>query len=564
MPLTRILFAMTCVFFFLHYACADVPVATSPVGKVEFGEVELYADMFRVSQLRAEVPSYFDAIMGAESAVEDLLAERWLSSQPQVDQLVKNPRLQKRIRDELYEALAQTVTSRLRSETTVTEPEAREFYVAHLERFKTPPEVTFTFAFARVKSPGDKQASFEVMEKLRERARINGLASTMLPEGITTSSVTGDPGKFSPEIRASLMDLMPGDLSPVFSGRHGIYLIHLQKRIPEMVSSYDNVSTGIYKTLAGTKLRQNGEKLKKHILEDFPLEIMDDVLSTSRLSGNQVVARVGGTTISALQVMGSDELQAQELFSAKDRLRSAVEAEANRVALREYAKEKGWLDSLDYRWRREQRFNRTIAEMVLAAVDVDSSSTLQELKDLYASDPSRFASPAEWKVTEIFLPYPADEKERPLSDRYLLREELKAIMEGLRSDLLPGTSASLVVAQYASRTSGSLELIDRGMDRQGPRGAVLDVAVQHLRDGQLSQVTESSRGLHLFRVESFKPSRPRSFGEAKELVENTWHIEKLAALREKLLRESYTKAKPQYSVEGLQLLKASLHYKGSR
>jgi len=139
-----------------------------------------------------------------------------------------------------------------------------------------------------------------------------------------------------------------------------------------------------------------------------------------------------------------------------------------------------------------------IAELMKQSVKISQEVSAEELAVVYNAEKDRFSAPGEIRWERISLPLGALEKKQAQE----ILSSLRARALGQEHREPPQFDATLLQVQTSPFTS----------EEQLPAGPVGE-AIAALPTGAMSEIIETSQGLHIVRILQRKPSRPRTLEE---------------------------------------------------
>lgn len=155
----------------------------------------------------------------------------------------------------------------------------------------------------------------------------------------------------------------------------------------------------------------------------------------------------------------------------------------------------------------------------------------EDLRRYYQSHSEDFQEPERLRLQEVVL----------LDSSGLTAEELRAMAEEIREQLLSGGDLEAIVQPYAERQISS-QAVDLGWVEAGDLDAELEAAVWGLETGQVSQPIAGRGGIHVMVVVERSEAYLRGFAEVEQEIRAREGERLLSAEMQKYLEELEARA----------------------
>jgi len=164
--------------------------------------------------------------------------------------------------------------------------------------------------------------------------------------------------------------------------------------------------------------------------------------------------------------------------------------------------------------QRSMEIERLLEKEVYSKV----TTTRQEVEAYYNAHLQRFNRPEQLKLRQILVGCPEG---APDSQRKEARQKIERALERIRS----GEPFAIVAREVSDDPSGS-KGGDLGWVKKGQLDKELEDAVFSLTTGQMSQIIESKKGYHIFKVEGWRRGYEMPPEKAKAMIEATLKLQK--------------------------------------
>lgn len=187
---------------------------------------------------------------------------------------------------------------------------------------------------------------------------------------------------------------------------------------------------------------------------------------------------------------------------------------------------------------KEQFRHNLLRERVFAAVSDSVKVSDEQLKDFYEKNKDRFDEPEQVRASHVLLRIPANASD---ADKKKRLDEAKAIAKQAKKKGADFAALATKHSEDPTKSRGG----DLGWFSRGRMVKPFEDAVFAMKDGEVSDVIETSFGYHVIKRTGHKPPSKKTFEDVKE------RIERQVASRERneAIRNALQKWKEEAKVE---------------
>jgi parvulin-like peptidyl-prolyl isomerase len=167
------------------------------------------------------------------------------------------------------------------------------------------------------------------------------------------------------------------------------------------------------------------------------------------------------------------------------------------------------------------RRNLSVQELLQQHLDRSVSVSEQEIGDYYRKNQDKLRRPESAHVLEIFLR--VDSRMDPS-----MKAKTRGVMESVLASLRSGKDFSEMAREFSEGPSAS-QGGDLGWLTRNEERPLLLAEAMKLKPGEISDILESSAGLHIIKVVDQKPAEDVSLEEAKSRIESILRQQKQQA-----------------------------------
>ena len=355
------------------------------------------------------------------------------------------------------------------------------------------------------------------------------------PSGNQGEPVTYAPGTLNPQIEKLVEQLKDGELSGVLAVDSGFTVVRRLGHKPATTKPLDEVRNLIRGRLAKQEGAQAWESFYQEKLKAYQPTM------------NAVLVKDPGTSDSAEvfrfadQVITYGEIRAQMARLAalpEDKFAAQMNELFKNKMLLHAAREQGLDRSDEYQMHRtmllrDQIFNREQSAL-MAELSAQETADAGDAQKYYDENKQSFLTERQTSLQVLrvlMLAEPAGESE-------LMRKGTAfKTAQALRQRLTKGEPIEALMKEVNGEWDGNLELAP-----YGPRGRIIDMAVEKLKAGEISQPVEFKQGFYVIRVVEDVPPKPVTFEEVKPQIEhhlrNVKAQQRMETLREGALQQA--------------------------
>ncbi len=504
------------VLFLVSGLSAKAPViaAVEAPDPVEFSKEELIKLYPRLVVSPVPIPDHClpeSTPTPEQSSVNAMSVERFLAEKARAAGLQNNPRIQETVRKVSDQAVTLFLRYSVEAGIEITEEEIRAFHADHSVEFESPELIRADYFFAEVTDPSEDLKKRKLLERTLADAgagrSIRELKATAETKGLIVSKrpVAVVRGRFSPTIEDTLFSAGRIGFTDIIRTQHGWHLFHIESHRPRGRTSLDEARNTIHKRILGKRSETRREEILLCLRKRYPLDIKETD-SSGVLRG-----AVAGRTIA--------------IDAATDGAHTELNQRADSIRLIAWALACYGDGQPDLAALRELLVNNTLASAFLESIRDRISITDDELRKEYSANAAMYVRPEEKHVWELLVPIPKAGPDESFREVYHARRDLRDEVGKLRETVV-SSAQPLNALQGLKLRSSSWRVENRGMDRMGPRGRVLDMATQSLVTNGVSEVVESGSHYHFFVVTEVRPAIPLSFDESLDRATQTVRIRK--------------------------------------
>jgi parvulin-like peptidyl-prolyl isomerase len=329
-----------------------------------------------------------------------------------------------------------------------------------------------------------------------------------------------------------VQQLKDGELSDIIAVESGFIVVRRLKHNPATTLTLDEVRQQITAQLQQAAANQAWETYYQARLQEYKPSLNMALLENADTSDSAPVFRYADQVITYGEVKPDlNRFRALPAEKFNEQLNLLFK---NRM-LAYTARQQGIDQTPEYAQARSTLLTEIIYQRVQA--DLTTALSSQETADegesraFYEANKESFAIEAETKIKVLRIPIPM----QPESDSELMRKAAAfKTAQALRQRLSEGQDMDALMRETNGDWDGDMDFAPFG-----PRGRLIDTAVEELKVGETSQPVEFKGGFYIVRVVDEHPPRPRSFEEVKpkadEYLKITQARKKMAAMREEQL-----------------------------
>jgi len=230
----------------------------------------------RLEALKEVVPDYDINDQGAKGLIlEEIVRQQLLVLDAERSGLAQDKDIQAAVDEFRRTLIVREVARKLTEDIEVTEEDAREFYDANIETLIEPPQLRVSEIVVET-----QDLAKELLIELLKDADFAEIAKE---HSISQSAQSGgDLGFINeipfPQMGSALLSLEEGDLSSVFKGPDGYYIIKLDEKSGGEPLDFDTIKEEI---IARQLLGKQQEAIMEHLntlSEEFKVEVNEDLL----------------------------------------------------------------------------------------------------------------------------------------------------------------------------------------------------------------------------------------------------------------------------------------------
>ena len=223
-----------------------------------------------------------------------------------------------------------------------------------------------------------------------------------------------------------------------------------------------------------------------------------------------------------------------EVDAAVARIRQGFGIESDDEFAAELSKQGISLAEFREQVREQLRVREVIAREVTSQIELEED----DLRRVYRAERELYVTPQRWRVRELIVLEGTEEQDP---------DELRALAEAIRDEVIAGRAIEEVAAEYAEAGTTS-ELVDLGWVGPGELAPALEAAIEALGPGEISEPVAARGGYHILELQEFEEAAQRPFAEVADLIETKERRRLFAQKFEEYLREleedAYVRADP--------------------
>lgn len=437
-----------------------------------------------------------------------------------------------------------TTTYRQKTADTILRQQALAYYRKNAEKYRTPESFEYQNIF--IQCDKDDAASYELAEataQLAFDALKTGHPFDEVERRFSTRAFSDmgqtyewTPGTtLYPTVEKALRTLKPGEFSRAVEVRHGLMIIRLIEHTPEGYPSFEEVERHCrYKaSVESLTLRLEKERARRNVVVNKAL-----LLAPDRRPDDVIVT---GTD---LLLLASDIKPLEEPITRasqmeRERLERIVthaieERLLYDIAIEEYSgRPAPWDEPL------QKQENAILAALQLdrelsapmTAIQILDSDIEQE----YETNPQRYESELQTRISIINIPSDHQKETEPDKIHFALersRQICLALLKRIEAGEDFGVLAQEQSTDFNAEHGGALPFAE-----YGPRGHVIDLAVEQLSPGEISQPVLHENGYFLIRLDEIRKPKQNPLQAVREEIRTMLHWQKRKAVQDAYLDE---------------------------
>jgi parvulin-like peptidyl-prolyl isomerase len=496
---------------------------------------------------------------GRRRAAADLLAERYLAGEAKARKLDLKTDINRRLTDIEKEVLLGVAAWKAyRQDNATNDEELEKYYNDHKQEFLKPESVWFRRLFLRVRDESERGDKAKLANQILDEVRSGKSFSDLINEYSDSEreprdmAVAAARGKFDPQIEEILFSLPEKQISDIIPIKYGFLIIEVVKIEKEIMPSLDEIKKQVVSKVLSDKKNRRREKIETELAEKWPADVDLSPFNQEDLDFEAVVCRVANQEIQLKQVWTGLNPKPVIPLEKSDiqRLESRINSLAKGERILAWAREQNFDELYKYKAILAAKQNRYLSLCLMDNIMESGNPGSEVLEEVYSANPEKFVEPREYKVREIFLKIPDQKLFEVPADFILEREKIRDGMSGLLSRIKSGADFQEVAKKYSEGESAA-EGGDQGWAPYGNRGRLLDMTVEKLSPGEISDVQEGRTGYHIFFLEAVRPERQLNFKEAGELVLKEWQRIQTEKAQTVMIDKAYETMKPKFNEKNM-------------
>ncbi|MCX7020191.1 MAG: peptidylprolyl isomerase [Candidatus Sumerlaeota bacterium] len=498
----------------------EIAGTTIPITQSEYNKARQSLEQHSGSLLRESNPDeLIRLIMSCAIAMHTVGA----SAPPEPD----DPSLMKEIaqerRRQLLSLYSETLVNRI---PPPDDGQIEELYKQNEARFQVGPKIRARFIVAYADNTSDPVKMAEARRRIEEASRhlregkkfeeVAVMFSNMPSEDPMGNIVDLDPDKIQPGVARNISNLTNGQTSEPFKFAHGYMILRLEERKKASVLPLDQA---LRKQIANMALDNTRSQLWKKNLEALktrrPVKIMPKTIDSC--ASDTVILEIGDKKYTKTQVAEAIRVFDRLVPGGSGRaLQDQVPQFADQEIVVQAAEGEGLGNSRKFLaemedFSREQRVSRRIAAILNENVTTPSEA---ELTAYFYAHGDEFMTRKETRIGLIEVR--ARSEATSASSNNQEREAANIYWEAQKaySLLKKGEPFEKVHKQFG--TGGKDGVLE--FSAMGPRGRVIDMAVDKMKIGDISQPLQSKNGFYVIQLLDVKQPKAIEFDSARDRV----------------------------------------------
>jgi parvulin-like peptidyl-prolyl isomerase len=402
-----------------------------------------------------------------------------------------------------------------------TEKEIETFYHAAPQQFEEPEAYTIQYIFAYYDNPQDTEAIKQAraraelaLKRVKAGEKFETVAHELSfsPSGNLGEPVTYKPGSLNPALEKLVATLTDGELSDLMSVDSGFVIVRRLNHKKATQRSLEEARAAIQGKLKQTAAMQQWEDYYQQKLKKYQPQLNGQLLKESAISPDAAIFRFANQTVTygqvqrqieAIRGLPADKFNVQLTSLFKNRLLAYAARQEGLDQTPEFAEQRRRvLRDLFYEHTQKQ-----IIDGITPQIKLDAT----EIADFYQANKAYFVSERETKLQLLRILTP----DAPASDSLLVRKGAAfKTAQKLRQRLVAGESIEALMKEVNGKWDGNWDFAP-----YGPRGHTIDLAVEKLNVGDISQPVEDKKGFFIIRVASEHPAKPLAFEAVRGKIE---------------------------------------------
>ncbi len=522
----------------LAVAWLDLEGTTEPV---------TYRDVLHEQVSRANFPPKDASPEAKESHFRRMIRlaaiRKILAAQAFHEGLDHKPTIQERITEKQCQLLIQKLRDSVSSKVPVpNDDEIASYYRNHMDQFTLPETFYIQIINSYCPSPEDphqldlarehaKKALAEI-EAGSDFARV-AVKFSNSPIPYHGGTIAFSPGELNPALEEAARKLRNGERSGLIRGRYGYLIIQRMGYTPAVPQSLEQVLPLLKYRMHKARQDQKWEEYKRAHFTAMKPRLHIDALKQEVIPPQTPLLEFNNREVSCEEIEKRHPDLIKEAMNAPFEKRKEVFDQIMEQELTlEMAKTEGIAELPEVkmelaRYLRDLLFHER--EQQLLDEMRESTVDPKEVETFYISNKDRLRTQKETRIEILNIPVEQEKRakgESP-SDKEMARSLWLALEA--RNRILNGESFEMLSKVY----SGKDWPWERDFQPQGPRGRIIDMAVESLEKGELSQPIEHGNGYYLIRVVDTHDPHPLTLEEAWLRIEETLQSRKAKEKMEK-------------------------------
>ena len=474
-----------------------------------------------------------------------------------LDQL---PKIHEKVSAKRLELLVKTLQEKVTSVIPVpTDEEVATYYQNHIDQFTLPETFYVQIVNSYCQSPEDP-SQLELARQHAEKAQAEIEAGSDFaavavkysnsPIPYRGETIAFSPGELNPVLEDAARQLRNGERSGLLRGRYGYMIIRRMGYTPAVPRSLEQVRGGVNSHIHHMLQDQKWEEYKRASFQAMKPKIHLEALQKETISPDTPLLEFNNRRVSFSEIEARyPDLVKTAMSSSVEKKRAVFDKIMETELIYEKAKTEGIselpsvkkeLDGFMRDLLFHEREHQLLDEMRENMVDS------KEVEAFFSNNKQRLRTQKETRIEILNIPVEREEGDKGDSPSEKAMARALWLALEARNRILAGESFELLSNRY----SGKGWDWERDFQPQGPRGRIIDMAVETLDQGELSQPVEHSQGYYLIRLMEIHEPRPLTLDEARTQIEETLRNrkarEKLEARYQMLLVDHQFKVNTEY------------------
>jgi parvulin-like peptidyl-prolyl isomerase len=501
---------------------------------------------------------------GRRRAAADLLAERFLAREARTRKLDLRADISRKLKNIEDEVLLGIAAWRAyRQDNTANDEELERYYNDHKQEFIKPDSVYFRRLFLRVRDDSEKDKREKLAHQILSEVKSGKSFSDLINEYSDSerepkdATVMATRGRFDPQIEKILFSMSENQISDVIPIKYGFLILEAVKVEEERIPPLEEIKDQVVNQVLSAKRNQKREQIEADLAKKWPADINLSPLNQEDPDFDAVVCRVANQEIKLKKVWDNLNPKPELPLNQSDlqRMESRINSLAKMERILAWAREQKFDDFSRYEATLAAKQNRYLSFCLMDDLLESGDPGEAVLEVFYNSNPEKFIKPPEYKVREIFLKVPDENSFEIPADYILEKEKISDKMNEILSRIKGGSDFSEIAKKYSEGYSAA-EGGDRGWAPYSQRGRLLDMTVEKLSPGEVSEIQEDRDGFHIYLLEEIRPERQLDLVEAGELVLKEWQKTQTEEAQTAMIDRAYAEMKPEFNEKNMQEFEA--------